>query len=82
VDRAALPDYQRRLAVVSTKLLAGRTVVRVYSDAAPEDGFERSEPSLEDVYFAAMHVTGHPERSDGSAVAPADSPLRSQWGSG
>jgi ABC-2 type transport system ATP-binding protein len=82
VDRAALPDYQRRLAVVSTKLLAGRTVVRVYSDTAPEDGFERSEPSLEDVYFAAMHVTGHPERSEGSAVAPADSPPRSQWGSG
>jgi ABC-2 type transport system ATP-binding protein len=56
VDRSALSDYQERLSVVSTKLLAGRTVVRVYSDSMPEDGFEPSEPSLEDVYFAAMHI--------------------------
>ena len=56
VDRSALSDYQHRLSVVSTKLLAGRTIVRVHSDTMPEDGFEPSEPSLEDVYFAAMHI--------------------------
>jgi ABC-2 type transport system ATP-binding protein len=56
VERAELPEYQRRFAVVSTKLLAGRTVVRVYADARPDETFEPSEPSLEDVYFAAMHL--------------------------
>jgi ABC-2 type transport system ATP-binding protein len=67
VDRAQLADYQQRFAVVSTKLLAGRTVVRVYAESRPEDGFEPSEPSLEDVYFAAMR----------SPAATADPSLRS-----
>jgi ABC-2 type transport system ATP-binding protein len=56
VDRAQLADYQQRFAVVSTKLLAGRTVVRVYAEERPEEGFEPSEPTLEDVYFAAMRL--------------------------
>lgn len=54
VERAQLPEYQQRFAVVSTKLLGGRTVVRVRADGQPEEGFEPSEPSLEDVYFTAM----------------------------
>lgn len=41
-------------AVISTKLLAGRTVVRIYSDAMPGPGFEPAEPDLEDVYFSTM----------------------------
>jgi ABC-2 type transport system ATP-binding protein len=56
VERAELPAYQQRFAVVSTKLLAGRTVVRVYAATRPDETFEPSEPSLEDVYFAAMHL--------------------------
>jgi ABC-2 type transport system ATP-binding protein len=56
VERSELPAYQQRFAVVSTKLLAGRTVVRVYAEARPDETFEPSEPSLEDVYFAAMHL--------------------------
>jgi ABC-2 type transport system ATP-binding protein len=41
------------LQVISTKLLAGRTVLRVYAEAAPA-GFDAAEPDLEDVYFAVM----------------------------
>ena len=41
-------------AVISTKLLAGRTLVRVYSDASPRGDFEAAEPDLEDVYFSTM----------------------------
>ena len=56
----------REHAVISTKLLAGRTVVHVYSDAAPGPGFDPSEPDLEDVYFSTMarHIgrrREHPE---------------------
>ena len=40
--------------MISTKLLAGRTVVHVYGDSAPGPGFEPAEPDLEDVYFSAM----------------------------
>jgi len=39
------------LAVISTRLVAGRREVRVVADEAPE-GFHPVEPTLEDVYFA------------------------------
>jgi ABC-2 type transport system ATP-binding protein len=44
-------------AVISTKLLGGRTLVHVYSETLPGAGFEAAEPDLEDVYFSTM--TGH-----------------------
>jgi ABC-2 type transport system ATP-binding protein len=54
IDRAQLSDFQRDFRVISTRLLAGRTVIHVYADSAPDDRFEAVEPSLEDVYFAAI----------------------------
>jgi ABC-2 type transport system ATP-binding protein len=54
IDKGELPAVEREHAVISTKLLAGRTVVHVYSDADPGAGFEPAEPDLEDVYFSAM----------------------------
>jgi ABC-type multidrug transport system ATPase subunit len=56
VDRADLASYDQRHSVISTKLLAGRTVIRVLADQAPGEGFAPVEPSLEDVYFAAMRA--------------------------
>jgi ABC-type multidrug transport system ATPase subunit len=57
VAKTQLPDIEREHAVISTKLLAGRTVVHVYSGTQPGPGFEPAEPDLEDVYFSTM--TGH-----------------------
>jgi ABC-2 type transport system ATP-binding protein len=57
IGKSALPALERAHAVISTKLLAGRTVVHVYSDASPGPGFEPAEPDLEDVYFSTM--AGH-----------------------
>jgi hypothetical protein len=54
IDRAALPEYQRTHAVISTKLAAGRTLVRVFAESQPGDGFAPAEATLEDVYFAAL----------------------------
>ena len=54
LSKAELPTLEREQAVISTKLLAGRTLARVHSDAAPGPGFEPAEPDLEDVYFSAM----------------------------
>jgi ABC-type multidrug transport system ATPase subunit len=51
VPRAELAGYKERLNVISSRLVTGRTLVRVYGDASPEDGFEPSEPDLEDLYF-------------------------------
>src|SRR5215216_2082776 len=54
VEKAELPEIERAHAVISTKLLAGRTVVRAYGDAQPGAGFEPAEPDLEDVYFSTL----------------------------
>ncbi len=54
VAKEQLPELERAHQVVSTQLLAGRTVVHVYSESAPGSGFEPVEPDLEDVYFSTM----------------------------
>jgi ABC-2 type transport system ATP-binding protein len=67
VDRGALAEVERTHAVISTKLLAGRTVVHVYAGAAPGPGWEPAEPDLEDVYFSTM--AGHIGRRRAAEVA-------------
>ena len=57
VARDALPTLEREHAVISTKLLGGRTVAHVYADGSPAPAFEPVEPDLEDVYFCAL--AGH-----------------------
>jgi ABC-2 type transport system ATP-binding protein len=61
VDRSELASYGASHAVISTKLLAGRTVIRVLAENAPAGGFQPIEPTLEDVYFAAMRSRAEPE---------------------
>ena len=60
---------ERTHAVISTKLLAGKTVVHVYADGSPGDGFEPVEPDLEDVYFSTM--AGHVGRRRAGVEAAA-----------
>jgi ABC-type multidrug transport system ATPase subunit len=54
IAKEQLPAVEREHAVISTKLLAGRTIVHVHSDTSPGPGFEPAEPDLEDVYFTTM----------------------------
>jgi ABC-2 type transport system ATP-binding protein len=54
ISTDALPALEHEHAVISTKLLAGRTVVHVYCDSTPGPGFEPARPELEDVYFSAV----------------------------
>ena len=54
ISKQELGALEARHAVISTKLLAGRTVVRVYGDTTPGPDFEPAEPDLEDVYFSTM----------------------------
>ena len=78
VAREELSQHQERYAVLSTKLLAGRTVVRALSSERPEAGYEPAEPGLEDVYFAAMRDAHAPSSglfaADAKAAAPAFGP--------
>jgi ABC-type multidrug transport system ATPase subunit len=70
VDRQELAEVKERLAVISTRLLAGRTVVHVYAETTPGAEFAPVEPGLEDVYFSVMG--GHcVQRSAELAPEPA-----------
>jgi ABC-2 type transport system ATP-binding protein len=55
VPRNELEGYQRDHAVISSRLVAGRTVVHVYSESSPGEAFEPVNASLEDVYFSTLH---------------------------
>ncbi|NIR43333.1 MAG: ABC transporter ATP-binding protein [Gemmatimonadetes bacterium] len=57
ISKEDLARLEREHVVISTKLFAGRTVARVYADAAPGPDFEPAEPDLEDVYFST--IAGH-----------------------
>ena len=54
VSKEQLAALHGEHAVISTKLVSGRTVIHVYGDARP-DGFESVPASLEDVYFSTLH---------------------------
>jgi len=53
IDKGDLAAVQQEHAVISTKLVAGKTVVHVFSDEQP-NGFEPVPASLEDVYFSTL----------------------------
>lgn len=54
VSKEKLPELEKEHQVISTKLLAGLTVVRIYSDSSPGEDFDSVAPDLEDVYFTTM----------------------------
>ncbi|HEX2122182.1 MAG TPA: ABC transporter ATP-binding protein [Thermoanaerobaculia bacterium] len=53
IAKGDLAAVQREHAVISTKLVAGKTVVHVFSEEQPS-GFEPVPASLEDVYFSTL----------------------------
>jgi ABC-2 type transport system ATP-binding protein len=49
-----LAGYREQFQLISMRLFAGQTLVRVLSPQAPEAGFEPAVPDLEDLYFASI----------------------------
>jgi ABC-type multidrug transport system ATPase subunit len=54
VTRPELARYEAEHEVLSRRLSAGRTVIHVWSESDPGEGFEGVAPDLEDVYFHAL----------------------------
>lgn len=54
VARSELVDLEKRHAVLSTRLVAGRSQIHVLANTQPEAGFIQVEPGLEDVYFSVL----------------------------
>jgi ABC-type multidrug transport system ATPase subunit len=57
IDKAELEAAKARHQVISTRLLAGRTVIHVLADQDPGQGFSPVEGGLEDVYFSTLSTT-------------------------
>jgi ABC-2 type transport system ATP-binding protein len=55
-SRADVPRYQETLQVLSMRLAAGRTLIRVFAQNCPGPGFEAAAPDVEDVYFSTVHT--------------------------
>ncbi|HEV8658425.1 MAG TPA: ABC transporter ATP-binding protein [Thermoanaerobaculia bacterium] len=55
IPKEQLATYQQEHAVISTRLVAGKTVVHVFADERPDASFEPVPVSLEDVYFSTLH---------------------------
>jgi ABC-2 type transport system ATP-binding protein len=54
VTKAEAAALKTQIPLVSTRLQAGRTVVRAYGETSPGAGFEQVEADLEDVYFCTI----------------------------
>jgi len=51
IEKNEIETYQAKYNLLSARLIMGRTVIRIYSDNDPGDGFEMATADLEDVYF-------------------------------
>lgn len=51
IARSDLAAYKQKLPVISSRLVAGKTSIRVYGESLPETGFEPVDPDVEDLYF-------------------------------
>jgi ABC-2 type transport system ATP-binding protein len=71
VAKDEVSTIERELPVISTKMLAGRTFVNVFSDTPPGADFEPVEPDLKDVYFSVMG--GHYRSTGAAAMVTAGS---------
>ncbi len=57
ISRAELAGHKEGFTVLSSRLLSGKTLVRVFAEAGPA-GFEPVEPDLEDLYFWRVSQPG------------------------
>jgi ABC-type multidrug transport system ATPase subunit len=66
VTKETLSEHEETCNVISTKLVAGRPVIRTHASSPPGPDFEAADPDLEDVYFTQMK-TG--DREEAPALA-------------
>jgi ABC-2 type transport system ATP-binding protein len=66
VEKKNFDQMQQDYQVVSSKLLAGKTMLNIYSDESPGNGFDLAEPGLEEVYFAT--IAGYNSKAKNNAI--------------
>ncbi len=66
VSKEEASHLGQEMRMLSSRLFAGRTEVRVLADAEPGPGFEGVNPDLSDVYFRTLK---HADTADASQAA-------------
>jgi len=51
IPKTDFHKYEKKYFILSTRLFAGKTYIRIHSEANPGDGFYRGDITLQDVYF-------------------------------
>lgn len=51
VEKDQLEAMHNEFEVISTRLVAGKPLIHIYSESKPDPSFERTDADLEDVYF-------------------------------
>jgi ABC-2 type transport system ATP-binding protein len=54
IQKPEVAEYNQRYKVISSKLIAGRPLIHIFSSEPPEDGFQPVPADLEDVFFARI----------------------------
>ncbi|MBL8151248.1 MAG: ABC transporter ATP-binding protein [Blastocatellia bacterium] len=54
INKNELQSYHSHFNIISTKLIAGKTEIHVYSETQPDATFVSTETDLEDVYFSTL----------------------------
>lgn len=55
IEKSSIQDYKTKHNVISSRLFAGKTLIRVLSDVIPDSEFASVAPTLEDVYFSTIN---------------------------
>lgn len=71
VDKSRIAQVRARHEVISTRLRGGRHEVRVVADGDPGEGFEPTDATLEDLYFATLSSQRHTSHASEAAAAAA-----------
>lgn len=56
IEKDKVNEVSKEFLVISTRLFAGKTIIRVYSETQPDSTFEPAEPDLSDAYFAVIKL--------------------------
>lgn len=54
IEKSELPGLSKNFNVISSRLYAGKTIVTIFSEINPGEGFLLSQPSLEEAYFLSL----------------------------
>lgn len=55
ISKPELEDYQSRFQIISSKLVAGKPIIHIFSNTDPGEGFQQTAAGLEDVFFAKIN---------------------------